>query len=78
MIKLNGLVCKDIQILQINRDPTLDDYTVTIHYQYSNPAQTCDYPLAQARNLFPTLIGWHIVITSGSKEVDPKLCWAID
>jgi hypothetical protein len=38
----------------------------------------CDYPLAQAKNLVPTLIAWHIHMTSGSNKSDPKLCWAVD
>jgi transposase InsO family protein len=51
---------------------------VTIHYKYSNPPRTRNYPLAQAKDLFPTLIAWHIHMTSGSTETDPKLSWAID
>jgi hypothetical protein len=51
---------------------------VTIHYKYSNPARTRNYPLAQARDLFPTLIAYHIHMTSGSTETDPRLSWAID
>jgi hypothetical protein len=50
--------------LQINPNPDLNDYIVTIHYKYSNPPRTRDYPLA-----------WHIHI---SNESDPKLCWAVD
>ena len=51
---------------------------MTIHYKYSNPPRTRNYPLAQAKDLFPTLIAWHIHMTSGSTETDPKLSWAID
>jgi hypothetical protein len=69
---------QDIQIIQINRDPTLDDYIVTIHYKYSNPVRMHDYPLAQAKDLFPTLIAHHIYMTSGSNTSDPKLLWAVD
>jgi hypothetical protein len=51
---------------------------VTIHHKYSNPQHTRNYPLAQAKDLFPTLIVWHIHMTSGSIERDPKLRWAVD
>jgi hypothetical protein len=37
-----------------------------------------DCPLAQAEDFFPTLIAWHIFMTSGSNEMDPKLRWAVD
>jgi hypothetical protein len=64
--------------MNIYRKPTLNDYVVTVHYKYSNSPQICDYLLAQAKDLFPTLIAWHIHMTSGSTETDPKLLWAID
>ena len=69
---------QDVQIIQNDRDPTLGDYIVTIHCKYSNPIRMHHYPLAQAKDLFPTLIAWHVFMMSGSNETDPELCWAID
>jgi hypothetical protein len=43
---------QDIQILKIERHPTLNNYIVTIHYKYSNPPQTNEDPLTQAKDLF--------------------------
>jgi hypothetical protein len=64
-------------ILQIDRAPTLDD-NVTIHYKYSNPPRMHNYPLAQAKDLFHTLIASHIFMMSGRNKPDPKLRWAVD
>jgi hypothetical protein len=36
------------------------------------------YSLSQAKELFPEIIAWHIVMTSGSKEKDPKLIWCLE
>ena len=69
---------QDVQIIYIDRNPDLDDYIVTIHYKNSRPPRLLNYPLAQAKDLFPTLIAWHIHMTSGSSTSDPKLRWAVD
>jgi hypothetical protein len=76
--QLEWISLQDVQIIKINRDPTHDDYVVTIHYKYFNPIRMHNYPLAQAKDLFPTLIAWHIHVTSGSNTTDPKLCWEVD
>jgi hypothetical protein len=64
--------------MQINRNPTINSHIITVHVKYSNPTQTNEYPLMQANALFPALLAWHIAMTSGSNETDPKLCWATD
>jgi hypothetical protein len=56
----------------------LDDYLVTVHHRYSNPVRINNYPLAQAKDLFPTVIAHHIYMTSGNTTSDPKLLWAVD
>jgi hypothetical protein len=42
---------QDVQILRLDRNPTLNDYVGAVHYKYLNPPQICDYPLAQAKDL---------------------------
>jgi hypothetical protein len=37
-----------------------------------------EYPITQAKDLFPALIAYHVIMTSGSGETDPKLHWAVD
>jgi hypothetical protein len=37
-----------------------------------------EYPLRQAKDLFPDIIAYHVIMTSGSGETDPKLRWAVD
>ena len=69
---------QDLQIIRIDQNPNLDDYIVTVHYKYSNPTILSDYPLAQAKDLFPTLIAWHIHMASGDDTSDPKLRWAVE
>ena len=62
----------------IDRNPDLHNYIVTIHYKNSSPPRTREYPLAQARDLFPALIVWHIFMTASTEIADPKLQWAVD
>jgi hypothetical protein len=37
-----------------------------------------EYPLRQAKDLFPDIIAYHVIMTSGSGETDPKLRWAVN
>jgi hypothetical protein len=66
-----------MQILSINRNPGLDDCIVEAHWKYSNPIILKKHPLSQAKELFPSGIAWHVVMTPGSKEDDPKLKWCL-
>jgi hypothetical protein len=67
-----------MQILSINRNSTLDDCITEVHWKHSDPIILKKYPLSQAKELFPSAIAWHTVMTSGSEEDDPKLKWCLE
>jgi hypothetical protein len=69
---------QDMQIPSANRNSALDDHISEVHWKRSNPTTLKKCPLSQAKELFPQATAWHAVMTSGSKENDPKLAWCLE
>jgi hypothetical protein len=70
---------QDMQLSSININSTLDDCIVEVHRKHSNPMQLKNILCRKPKNYFLLRSPWHVVITSGSEENDPKLLkWCLE
>jgi hypothetical protein len=58
--------------------PNNDKHMVHVHTKGAN--LTMPYPLSQAKELFPAVVAWHVMRTSGreSASSNPRVAWTVD